>query len=55
MQTVDWNDRKETKTDPAPAEMVVAFDKFLKGELKSVKLYRPKGRGKVVKPTTASK
>lgn len=55
MQTVDWQDRKETKIDPAPAEVQVAVERFQRGELKSVKLYRRATRKKVVKPATASK
>jgi hypothetical protein len=55
MQTVDWNDRKETKQNPSSEEVAQAVDRFLKDELKSVRLYRPKGRGKIVKPATASK
>ena len=55
MITVDNYDRKETKLEPTPAEMVIALDRFLKGELKSVKLYRRSTRKKVVKPATAVK
>lgn len=53
MITIDWKDHTVRTQDPTPTEVIVAVDKFVKGDLKSVKLYRTKGRRSIPKPKTS--